>query len=239
MGALSFNDLIQTGLNIAGRTDLSSLATVWLNSWLRSQYKSWPWPFLYRRVTNISLPAGTQLLTVGAGNATITLPIQQVRDPIWVYASDYSKRSRARIRKLIDGPIYWDESVNNPATGVGLPNHFKVRANATTWGAWDLVPHPIPDVSYLLALDYLEQPADFVQASTSSPIYPNDHTMYQAVVVAAQQYLNNYNQYAKELDVLSAMAINDRVKYGMVEGTNSDLPLDGEIFGSGSGYGIL
>jgi hypothetical protein len=229
MGALTRDAVVLAGLNIAGRTDLSTLANVWLNAWLRSQYGAWPWPFLYRRITGLALNAGTTSLTIGAGNGGITPEIQEVRDPLWVYTSDYGKRGKARIRELLDGEISFDETVNNPATNRGMPTRFKIRANPTTIGAWDLIPGPVPDVSYLLAIDYIEQPVD-ITLGTTRPLYPNDRTMIQFIVSAALQYLDRRADYAKENDVLTEMAVYDRVKYGGVTGTNDASPLDGGTF---------
>lgn len=206
-----------------------SLANVWLNAWLRSQYGAWPWPFLCRRITSVALGAGVNSLTIGNGNAGVTPEIQEVRDPLWVYTSDYGKRGKARIRSLIDGQESLDETINNPATNVGMPTLFKVRANPTTIGAWDLIPTPVPDVAYLLAIDYIEQPLDITVGSTR-PRYPNDRTMIQFIVSAALQYLDRRADYAKENDVLTEMAVYDRVKYGGVTGTNDSSPLDGGVF---------
>ena len=59
-----------------------------LNAELFRLYNSWPWPFLQRRITGVSLAADTQSLALGAGSGGISLAVRQFLDPIRVYAYD-------------------------------------------------------------------------------------------------------------------------------------------------------
>lgn len=227
MGQLTRDTLISEALLIAGDDSLSTRAVVWLNAWLRSQYRAWPWPFLHKRVSGLALNAGVQSLTLGNGSGGVALEIQRILDPIFVYDSSYSTRHRARIVNVHTHDLGADETVNNPASYRGLPGQFKVRA-ASTWGQWIIYPTPIPDKAYLLAVDYLEQPAD-LSGGSLIPVYPNDRTLIQSIVASAYQFMDD-ERYGDALQILGAMTIDDRGKYGEVAGTNDQLGLDPGVF---------
>lgn len=228
MGQLSAANLIATALNKAGDSRLTTPALTWLNAWLRSAYAAWPWPYLQRRIAGLALPAGTQSLSLGAGAGGVTLEIKRVLDPLWVYDSVYSTKLRARIRTYIAGDAFEDESINNPATNIGCPQQFKIRADTSLFGKWSLIPTPVPDKAYLLAVDYIIIPADIV-TTTDVPTYPNDRTMIQAILCDALQYMKD-KAYLDELQVLASMVIDDRVKFGEVAGTNDQTLLDPSVF---------
>lgn len=229
MGQLTRAQIVSAGLNKAGDTSLTTLANTWFNAWLRSQYRAWPWPFLHRRSSAISLAAGTTSLSVGAGSNGVTLEIQRILDPIRVGDSTYSTKKDARIVALVNGPQDYDENLNDPALTRGLPDRFKIRADSSLWGKWTLIPYPVPDKAYRIYLDYLEQPAD-ISADATVPLYPNDRTMIQAVLVDALQYMDEGNRYQAELEILGSMVVDDRAKYGEVMGTNDQMGLDPGVF---------
>src|SRR5512146_1424728 len=194
MGAWTRAKVVSTGLALAGRSDLTTLANDWLNASLRDAYASWPWPFLQRRRAGLSFPTGTQSLSVGAGSGGVTLAIQRVFDPFYFSTSDYSTRGTGRIRNLTGGSMDTDEAVFNPTTARGIPQLIKVRADETTWGKWTLIPYPVPDRDYLISCDYLEQPADLTSDS-QVPQYPNDKTMVQMVLTSALQYMQRWKEW--------------------------------------------
>jgi hypothetical protein len=227
MGSLTRGQIVTEGLLLAGNANLTTRANQWLNSWLRSHYRSWPWPFLIRRAQNITLSAGATSLLVGGGNNGITEQVQRLYDPVYVYTADKKSRAIARIRSVIAGPVDMDESVLDPADNRGMPQYFKVRSN-TVWGTWQLEPYPYADQTYSLAFDYLIQPADITSDATV-PVYPNDQTMIQAVVAWASRYMK-LESAGGELELLSAMGSDDRLKYGEVPGINDQLKLDGASF---------
>lgn len=228
MGTLTRGQIVTEGLLLAGNANLTTRANQWLNSWLRSHYRSWPWPFLIRRAQNITLAAGATSLAVGGGNNGITEQVQRLYDPVYVYTADKKSRALARIRSVIAGPVDMDESVLNPSDNRGMPQYFKVRPYDNVWGTWQLEPYPYADQSYSLAFDYLIQPADITSDATV-PIYPNDQTMIQAVVAWASRYMK-LDGASGELELLSAMGSDDRLKYGEVPGINDQLQLDGASF---------
>jgi hypothetical protein len=116
----------------------------------------------------------------------------------------------------------------------GVPLSFKVRAG-TLWGNWSLVPMLVPDRDLLLTFDYQEQPADLAVAAggdSSVPIYPNDLTLIQAVVLDAviDMYGVDSSEASAATDEFSALAARDRMEYASVPGTNDELGLDSSVF---------
>ena len=230
MGQLTRAQIVDEGINLAGNSQLTTRANTWLNAWLRSQYAAWPWPFLHKRISGVALASASTSLLLGAGSNGVTAEIRRVLDPIQLYDSAYSLKGQLRIRPNNGANPLWDESSNNPSL-TGLPSHIKV-AQDTLWGRWKLYPWPIPQTNYLLAIDYLEAPAD-LSADASVPIYPNDRTMIQAVYTDALKYEQageDMTQYRAELEVLGRMVVDDRMKYGDVTGTNDQLGLDTNTF---------
>lgn len=229
MGQLTRAQIVEHGLAKAGAPEnLTSEAEVWLNAWLRSQYRAWPWPFLQRRVTGVALGTGVQSLTLGAGAGGVTLEIARILDPLFIYSSGYTKQGRVRVRNITGGYPADDEIINNPVTNIGQPAQCKVRADTTLWGKWVLWFTPVPNADYLLAIDYIVQPAD-IAADATVPIYPNDRTMIQAVLADAYQHQDD-ERYNDALQVLASMVVDDRVKYGEVAGTNDVIGLDPSTF---------
>lgn len=227
MGQLTRDTIISEALLLAGNTSLTTRAKVWLNAWLRSQYRAHAWPFLIERASLIAMAADSLYVTVGANNGGITLEIQRIIDPIDVYTSDYATRMRARVVQLIGQDQSEMVELNNPATNRGVPSAFRVRAT-TTWGAWKLVPNVVPDRACKLAFDYLYQPADL--STNVAPVYPNDETLIQAVYVQALKHMDKLDAWAQQFELLRTQQIADRAKYGIVDGTNDLWSLDSSIF---------
>lgn len=232
MGALTAQQIITEGGLLAGRSDLSTRALSWLNTFLRAQYTAWPWPFLYKRTTDISVAAGTASFNFGAGANGETLHVQHIRDPVKMRTSDYSLKKIARIRQTVDGqPIYdpeFDESLQTPTTQRGVPEMFKVRASNTVGGQWALWPLPIPDRALLVTLDYLLLPADLALGGT--PIYPADETLIHRVYARTLRYMGDLEAAAIADEEVRNMTINDRLKYGSSPGTGDVLQLDPGTF---------
>lgn len=232
MGALTATNVINEGMLLAGRDDLATRGLAWLNTWLRAQYQSWPWPFLFKRRLDLTLAAGTASFAIGAGSGGETLPIQQVRDPVKLRTSGYTLKRLARIRQLIDGqPIIdpdYDEALRDPATSRGVPDVIRVRASNTLYGEWTLYPTPIPDRDLLVTLDYIVLPADVVGANT--PIYPADETMIHRVYARTLRYAGDLEAAGIADEEVRQMTINDRMKFGGTVGTGDILTVDPGVY---------
>jgi hypothetical protein len=233
MGTMNRGEIIELALNTAGDSSLFLQAWKWLDNWLTQTYSAWPWPFLQRMDTGISLPAGTASLQFGSANKLV----QRIYDPVYLYTSDMSMRAAARIRQLIDGSPDLDE-VAGVTSSSGLPLTFRIRASTTVQGAWDLYPWPRPDKNYLLKVEYQLRPASagaYAGVLTDVPLYPNDETIVQGVLVKALQFISasspEYLQrYQLEMGILRGMVADDRIAFGQVPGLNDSTALDGGVF---------
>jgi hypothetical protein len=231
MGALTNTSIISQGMALAARDDLATSALTWLNAWLRSQYAAWPWPFLMKRARNQTLSAGTTSYTFGAGSGGATDWVHQVRDPVLVRSADYGTRNVIRIRQLVGGQPNidpeWDEDMVNSSTSRALPSYFKVRAS-TVGGQWILWPQRVPDRDYTISIDYQFLPADMVAGAT--PIYPGDETMVQLIKAKSYEYSQRLKEAAAAMEEVRQMAVNDRLRWGTVDGTNDQMQLDSKVF---------
>ncbi len=233
MGQLTRGQIVTQGLAEAGAdTTYTVLANVAFNAWLKKVYDAHSWPFLIRKASGVSLVAGSTSLSIGAGAAAITPQIKTIVGPINIYRSDRTVLAKAQIQQLMHGGVEWDEVAQSPTTWRGIPAFFKIRGSATTPGQWDLIPGPFPDRDFLLTFDYVVSP-DLMITTTAGdslvPLYPNDETMIQAVRAWSLMF-NEKENYQIERDILAAKVMNDRAIYGMVEGTNDMLLLDGGVF---------
>lgn len=233
MGAKTLGTIIDEGMTLGNRDDADCEAWVlaWVNNWLRQTYMSWDYPFLHRSREALSLAAGTTSLDVGAGQSGITIEIQRVLDPIWVYKSDYSYKGQARIRQLIGGnDTRFEDRIQDTTVNRGAPIQVRVRPHSTTYGRHSLIFLPVPDAAYLLAFDYIGLPANLVAADT--PIYPNDSTLVQAALAATHLFADGQSsaEYKDALVVLSTKVTEDKARFGATPGVNDLLPLDGGVF---------
>lgn len=231
MGALTRAQIVTRGLLAAGNTSLTTRANEWLNSWLRSQYAAVDWPFLQKRASGISVASATSSLVVGAGNNGITDVIRRIHDPIYVYNTGKTVRTKMRVSTLLDGPLSWDEDVR-PDTAKGVPDRCKLRPVAGTEGAWTMVLNRNTDRALLFSFDYTYLPANITETSAgdaSVPEYPNDETLIKCVEAYALKH-EKADNYPTERDVLAQMALNDRIKYGSALGINDTWGLDPKVF---------
>ena len=229
MGQMTRGELINEAFLLAGKdpASLTKRGRVWLNLRLRSLYKGWPWPFLMRRYEGLALGSGTTTLSVGAGAGGVAEEIKLIRSPLLVYRSDYSGRSLGTIR-LVEGDF---DDIGYGSTRIGPPDSFRVRANTTVWGRWDIRPTITPDRNYILAFDYQVQPANLV-SDADVPIYPNDRTLVAGLMADALKYMHgpaDGDAQAAE-EEFSALAQRDRAEYGSVPGINDSLGLDPSVF---------
>lgn len=231
MGSLTRGELITEAALKAGKepASIQARARTYLNVRLRSLYKGWPFSFLQRRLEGLALGVGAGAVSVGAGAGGVTEEIKLIRSPILVYTADYSARGRALVQS-----VHGDFPTTgiNTVTARGMPGLFYVRANATTYGRWDIAGDFTPDRNYVLAIDYIVQPADLTD-DNQKPIYPNDRTLLaglQADILSFMHGPSDADAQAAE-EEFSALAQRDRAEYGSVPGTNDNLGLDPSVFG--------
>lgn len=223
--------LISEGLILAGDTSLTERAIVWMNNWLRSQYAAWPWPFLQKRASSLSLPAGTGSMDVGAGSGGVTDDILRILDPIFLYTSDKKTRGVVRVSKLVGGDIDSDEDARE-STRTGRPQTVKVRPSSTTNHKFKLIFDPISDVAYNFSFDYLFMPEDVATGTTGGsaiPMYPSDQTLIQMIKTRALEHMTDDRADA-ENEKLRGMAVDDRIKFGQTTGVNELWDMNGKTF---------
>lgn len=233
MGQMTRSEIVAQGLEEAG-VDLTykTQAETDLNKQLQRIYDAWPWPFLVRRASGVALGTGVTSLAIGAGSGGVAARIKRILDPIYLYNSDYSAAGTLRVRSIVGGALNLDENVMNPASFIGQSSIIKVRADTATFGKWNIIPGPVPNKAYLLAIDYIESPDPIATGSggdSTKPLYPNDAVLCKIVECWALRH-GKHETYQSERDVLAAMIVQDRVTYGAVDGINDSLPLDGSVF---------
>lgn len=237
MGLLTRTEIITQGQAEAGVRGKDTRLLEALVLWEQSQYKKWPFKFLQKRKEQLSLPAGTTSLRVGAGESGITNLIQKIHNPIFIGASGYTTASKANIIGFANQDLAFEEKLANPTTTRGLPTGFKVYHDLSTVAPYRsckmLVPVPVPDRDYLITFSYWEIPAT-AQSGTGGgiPLYPNDQTMKKFVEMMATKWVNGAADpdYQTLRDELSAMVLNDQVKEGQAEGHLTEVPRDPVIF---------
>jgi hypothetical protein len=234
MGQLTRKQIVDQALaEIGYDSTYQTLANVALNISLKAIYESWPWPFLQRNISGVALGSGVTSLPFGVGAGGVSNVVQKVRDPLFLYRTDRTVAGRARVRQFIGNDPSMEPGVFDPLSVRGLPTAFRIEADPLVYGKWHLIPYPVPDRDYLLKINYTETPAIISSASIDDgvvPLYPNDDTLQQIVKAWALGHQNDKAGQTEAESKLSIMKINDRVKYGTVEGINDILGLDPSVF---------
>lgn len=229
----TFAEIITEGLDNAGRLDLTVNAKKNLNSWLRSRYKDWLWPFLRGSVERLSLPAGTTSLLFGSGSI-VSGEVLRILNPIWLSDATYNSPTMCNILNLDNTNINNEDRVNDPTIVRGIPQRFKIYDTGVgTSGApcKIIVPVPVPDKQYYISFDCTALPGDLT-ADADIPKYPNDSTMIMFVEYWARKYSNgpaDADVQALKQDLAGAVAA-DRIKDGMQVGTNDVVVMDPSIY---------
>lgn len=236
MGQLTRTQIITQGLQLAGRTDLTTRAIEALRNWLRAQYKAQPaFTFLRESREGLALPAGTTSLKIGVGEGGIAGEVQRVLRPVRIYTSSYSVDATAGILSRDDQTVENDIRTKDSTKGRGLPTSFKVvkaRITGDTKLCKALVPNIVPDKAYLLTFDYIEVPLDPIAASGTYPDYPNDQTMVMFVKCFALNYADGDADagFQAAAAMVQKMAERDRVSEIQESGNNDSVMLDPDMF---------
>lgn len=230
MGSFTRAEIVARGMARAGNTGYQTEAEYALNSFLLRTAADYPWPKLHRSITGVALGAGVQSISFGAGSSGVTRGVQRILPDLWVYKSDYTSQGRARVRVLTGGSVSEEDRVQDATKNRGIPVQVRLRPDASVDWRWSIIPWPVPDQAYLLAIDYIELPAVPAVGSggdATVPWYPNDETMVQCVCA---EVVHNYEpeRWAQELSVLAALEGKDKGRYGTAPGINDQL---GDNFG--------
>jgi hypothetical protein len=218
MGAMTVTELVSAGLAKAGvASSRSTVIKTEFLAYLRRVYAQWPWSFTLRRAEAVALDSGARSITFGNGSG---IPkVKEIRDPLFIYTSDYKTAQNVRVRTIIGGLPERDETVADPTKSTGTPQYVKCRAASAASFQWTLVFDYVADKNYLLAIDYHCIPDD--PADGAAPLYPDDLTLIKMVEVLALHDRKAEN-YMAERDILAAMIVNDRSVYGTSDGLNTD-----------------
>lgn len=236
MGSQSRASIVTQGLSFAGYPGLTTLANGWLNFKLRSWASSWQWPMLRNRLTQVPLNAGQQSILFGQGQSGEARWVHDFVNPLLVYSADYSRKGMVYIKEVNQTPSIWnDETINQPSSNIGLPYQCKIYAVGATPGQWQIFPWLIPDINYLLVINYYFIPNDLATDSSvdnTLPWYPNDETMIKAVEAAALRWMKQYKSAdAKDQEVV-ALHTADKVHFGATQGQNTNIGLDPSTYRS-------
>lgn len=240
MGDLTRGQLItQAGL-AAGDDTQGDFVRTWLDAWMKRTAKSWTWPMLRKKITNVPMAAGDASVAVGNGTNS-TFHIHRLLDGqiTWRSASGFSPRGRMFIRSIAEKDPDTDSDTSDPLTRMGAPELAYIRTgagNPTVDGIITILPNPTPDRAILLAFDAHIIPAAMTAGSagdTLAPWYPNDRTLLQAVKCAILESGTSAEKsqlYDDEMAKLAAMVIDDRDFDGTQAGDNEVFQLDPQVF---------
>ena len=211
--------IVQTGLNLAGRSDLMVDGRRWLNLFLTTQYCfDWPWlrhPTTIQTIQGYQLPEDFLRSYYGkVTDGTTFLEVDECNENEFMYKKTDTVTLGRPTKMLItqeDYKVYW---------------------------------YPEPDKQYDVDFVYYKNP-DFVDESPGAdgdePFWKeNESILVQAVYVSCLQYLDD-DRYMKEYEKLEAMIKDEQQKSKVNRAGHNRAPL-GRSFkkrfgGQSGGYG--
>lgn len=237
MGLLTWQSVVSEGQLLAGRDDMASQGTTWLQLWLNSVAASWPWPQLQLELRGvpyntsdgpgITIGADPDLHT-GVDQSIIGQGILKVLDNIYVYNSEKTLRQRVRIRHQLSSPV----DITSQNTYTGVPKSVRVFPKPGTRNAWNLTFEPFADRNYLLTIPVIALPKQVNDVTVEVPWYPNDETMIVAVAFKVAEFHDGIDSPRTQgfQQRLAGLVAGDRTRYGSVPGTNDVLTLSPTLF---------
>lgn len=229
MGTLTRDTIVSEALELAGDTSLTNRANVWLNLFLRSEYRAWDWDFL-KRQTVLTLASGAVSASMSLTRATMAKVLN-------VYAHRPAGTIGASLelrRKLTKAGLYAGlDSEKHPllvrtSGESGAPEYWGFDSRTATGliYVW-----PRADQAYSLDVEWVETPAD--PGASDLPTYPDDETMVQAVFVKALKHLQD-ERAGEEESKLEVMRQRVRGLERDASGTYATATLDPDVFRRGS-----
>jgi hypothetical protein len=231
MARLTFDEIVTQGGLIGQNDAVSTWIGIKLKAWLRKHYMAWPWPFLIKQATGVSLTAGLNTKDVGAGNGGITPQIGRIFSPIYWRGATYSQRGKAGVVTFVDGPVDFQQELQDTSVQRGCPQRVNVQDKVSSTGLLykTLNVYPAADQTYTLSFSYQELPTD--PSSGDVPTYPNEMTLIQAAKCAALEYDQTQDAvYQNELRILAEMVAADRSAYGANPSFGDVMQLDSNVF---------
>jgi hypothetical protein len=230
MGTLTRDELLaQAGL-ASGNDQTTTFANTWVNAWLKRTAKSWAWPILKARITDLPIAQGAVSVDVGNGDFVTTF-IHRIFNPLFIRSTDYKFRGRLLISDLLNGNPDTDESVTQAANRLGTPETCKIRLKING-GAFTIFPNPVPNQAMLISLDVHIIPAALT-LGTEVPWYQSDRTLLQAYKCALLEFDDGGEggrAMNEEMAKLSQMVVDDRDFDGEGHGDNQVMGLDKSVF---------
>lgn len=227
MGERTVDVIVSEGLLRGGDDTIPTKALNALNTWLGVQAAAWPWPQVIKKVSGISLAAGVSSLQVGAGSGGITDIIKEIRRPIRLYSTDFSRISQLDIIDSDEAQMGADAIISSGQGQQGLPVSAKVEAVFGTRGAWTISPFPKPDKDSLLTFSIHVLPVAY--ATGGIPWYPEDDTMMWFVEAFCRRW-NKQPDWQQMMEIVASKVSEDRIRHGSPQGSNESVELDHKTF---------
>jgi len=202
--ALSRGEIVQAGVELAGRSDLLRKGALWLNLFLEDQYEDYDWPWLLK----------TQTLSVSDG---VSLPDDYRRAKSATIIDNESPFSLRTVEK----DEFENERNNNQLYSRPTLIYIDKLNNAAYF-------YPTPVSSYTMRLDYYHSPElldSGVNDDASEPVWgESDNILVQAVYVRALQYLDDSRHQQEDMR-LEAMLGKSKMNTQDTRAGRSRVPL--------------
>lgn len=199
MGSKTAATIVSEALELAGDTSLTSRANVWLDLFLRDEYRQWDWDFL-KRFSQFSLDSGAVSVAMTLTDATQARILNvYAHAPQGTIGASLTSRVRLTNRGLFSGLPTDQHPKLTTTNDTGVPTYysFDPRDSTGTLYVW-----PRADQAYTLDVEWIETPADL--AGSGTPRYPSDATMVQAVFAMALKHMQDARA-SEELQRLEVM----------------------------------
>lgn len=225
MGALTRDEIVNEGQLRGGRDDLNTVLNVVLADWLDRAGRSWMWPQLTQRRSNIAVGAGVSSITIGNNVGGIVQRVTRLITQPWLYDSQRTTRTRLAFRSITDEP----SDILDPVTTTGMPS--LVTVETPNQDQLKLTFNVVTDKDYLLFLVTHELPARPTTGS-AVPWYPEDETMLQLIEAETLRRENGVADpsYQAALANLTDMMSTDKTRHGQNQSSNALWELDKGVY---------
>lgn len=218
MGQMTVTNLISTALEEAGNTGLSTIALTWMSPIMQRLWAAHDWPFLRREYGPLTMASGVTYFDLGDSGANpilssnITEPVIRVRK---ISIADSANNG-------YKGFLWLDESADVDPTdrqawadtlSRGTPFAAELISSAGQSGYTGVyrwrVRFAVPtDRAYRLLVDACVIPQT-VFSGGIVPMYPNDDTLIQAIIVRTYRHMNDERE-PTAMSVLMNMIREDK-----------------------------